>query len=114
LPIETIRRRLQIQPRGNGKPMATCVHTRRQPYYGVVDAFWRILSEECSDGCPLTSKDRDPTRREKRARSPSWYSRHGLGQLYRGLGMGVGAGITVLVLTFVTGAGTSNSGWTEL
>jgi len=109
LPAETIRRRLQIQTRGNAKSLKTCVRTRRKPYYGIVDAFWRILSEECSDGRPAT-----PNREGDQTRSQSWYSRHGLGQLYRGFGMGVGASTIVLVLAVVTGSHQSDTGWTEL
>jgi len=109
LPIETIRRRLQIQTRGTAKPLKTCVHTRRKPYHGIIDAFWRIMSEECSDGSPLTAN-----RQEDRVRSQSWYSRHGLGQLYRGFGMGIGASTIVLFLAIVTGSHQSDTGWTEL
>jgi fusion and transport protein UGO1 len=113
LPVETIRRRLQIQSRGKGKPLKSCVHTRRKGYHGIVDAFWKILSEECSDGRPFNSGLGTSSRHEQ-VRSHSWYSRHGLGQLYRGFGMGIGASTIVLVLAIVTGSYQSNTGWTEL
>ena len=60
LPIETIRRRLQVQVRGTAKPLKGCVELRPAPYNGVVDAFWHILTEERSD-LPL----RYPQRRRR-------------------------------------------------
>jgi len=113
LPVETIRRRLQIQMRGNRKPLSTCVHTRRKPYFGIVDAFWRILSEECSDGYPSSSQPA-ARRREEQTQSQSWYSRHGLGQLYRGFGMGVGAHALVFGLSLLVGSSENDAGWAEL
>ncbi|KAF9270553.1 mitochondrial carrier [Marasmius fiardii PR-910] len=70
LPVETVRRRLQVQLRlesekerhqfderdqsiGNGKGsklcVASCVRLRPRPYHGVVDCLWRIVTEEKSD-----------------------------------------------------------------
>ncbi|KAK9897297.1 mitochondrial carrier [Cystobasidium minutum MCA 4210] len=53
LPIETVRRRLQVQTRSQvtghvagKKSFKTCVETRPTPYYGVVEAVYRILTEE--------------------------------------------------------------------
>lgn len=53
LPIETVRRRLQVQSRSQikghvtgKKSFKTCVETRPTPYYGVVEAVYRILTEE--------------------------------------------------------------------
>jgi fusion and transport protein UGO1 len=46
LPIETVRKRLQIQARGNGKRGKTIVRARDRDYVGVVEAIWRIVSEE--------------------------------------------------------------------
>lgn len=53
LPIETVRRRLQVQTRSQvtghvagKKTFKTCVETRPTPYYGVVEAVYRILTEE--------------------------------------------------------------------
>ncbi|KZS96179.1 mitochondrial carrier [Sistotremastrum niveocremeum HHB9708] len=113
LPVETIRRRLQVQVRGAAKPLRTCVQTRPKPYNGVVDVFWRILSEERSEP-PLVY-----TRLRKKGKQPEknrdgWYSSTGLGQLYRGFGMGVGASAIVLVLAAIAGNDDRNMGWTEL
>lgn len=46
LPIETVRKRLQLQARGNGKRGKTIVRTRDRDYVGVVEAIWRIATEE--------------------------------------------------------------------
>jgi len=46
LPIETVRKRLQIQARGNGKRGKSIVRTRDRDYVGVVEAIWRIVTEE--------------------------------------------------------------------
>jgi len=46
LPIETVRKRLQLQARGNGKRGKTIVRTRDRDYVGVVEAIWRIVTEE--------------------------------------------------------------------
>jgi fusion and transport protein UGO1 len=52
LPIETVRRRLQLQSReagresGGGKRIKTVVRVRERDYVGVVEAMWRIVHEE--------------------------------------------------------------------
>jgi fusion and transport protein UGO1 len=48
LPIETVRRRLQLQSRapGGGKRIKTVVKVRERDYVGVVEAMWRIVTEE--------------------------------------------------------------------
>ena len=47
LPIETVRKRLQIQARGpKGKRIKTIVKVRETDYVGVVEAIWRIVTEE--------------------------------------------------------------------
>lgn len=103
LPFETIRRRLQVQPRGKAKQMRTCVEVRPRSYNGVVDAFWHILTEERSDLPIDRSRDED-----------SWWRSTGLGQLYRGLGMRLGASCIILVLGILTGGDSPDAGWTEL
>ncbi|SCV72768.1 BQ2448_4305 [Microbotryum intermedium] len=141
IPIETVRKRLQLQSRaefvragragGTGRPWRTCVETRPVGYAGVVEAVYRILTEETG---------RIPRRRKiKRSSSSSSSSGggggastqvvsepvkedlglmglgagSGLTQLYRGFGMGVGANFVVFVLGLVAG-GTEASGWSEM
>ncbi|KAI6045101.1 mitochondrial carrier domain-containing protein [Pisolithus marmoratus] len=121
LPIETVRRRLQVQTRGAGKPLRTCVETRPVPYNGVVDALWHILTEERSD-LPI----RRPRKQQKGStegsegddaeeESDSWLRHTGIGQLYRGLGMRLAANTIVFLLTSFGGAEeVDGGGWAEL
>jgi len=143
LPLETVRKRLQLQSRaafvragragGVGRAWRTCVETRPQPYAGVVEAVYRILTEE-------TGKI---PRRRRRRRSSAAPGTPGLGgapspglsvavdedkedlataglgasgglrQLYRGFGMGVGANAVVFLLALIAG-GEEASGWAEM
>ncbi|QRW27185.1 mitochondrial carrier protein [Rhizoctonia solani] len=116
LPIETARRRLQIQSRGSGKFQA-CVETRPSPYTGVADVLWKVLTEERS--MPITLRRRrmssqgrqtDEEVKEKR----SWINSTGIGQLYRGFGMGMGASGVVFLLATLAGGDSSDAGWAEL
>lgn len=133
LPIETIRRRLQVQVRGTAAPMKGCVELRPAPYNGVVDAFWHILTEERSD-LPITpsrrrrrlsSKGKEKAREgsagagaeaveEARDEYQSWLRNTGLGQLYRGLGMRLGASAVVFALALVGGGDDVEGGWAEI
>ncbi|CAE6432477.1 unnamed protein product [Rhizoctonia solani] len=116
LPIETARRRLQIQSRGSGRFQA-CVETRPSPYTGVADVLWKVLTEERS--MPITLRRRrmssqgrqmDEEVKEKR----SWINNTGIGQLYRGFGMGMGASGVVFLLATLAGGDSSDAGWAEL
>jgi mitochondrial fusion and transport protein UGO1 len=123
LPFETIRRRLQVQVRGVAEPIRGCVELRPLPYNGVVDAFYRILTEERSD-LPLPHRvlRRRPSVKGKEKPvldqpidhdEESWRSHTGLGQLYRGLGMRLTASALVFVLALMA-PDDGSSGWTEL
>ena len=49
LPIETVRKRLQLQSRatgGGGKRINSVVKLRERGYVGIVEALWRIVTEE--------------------------------------------------------------------
>lgn len=129
LPVETIRRRLQVQVRGTAAPLKACVELRPAPYNGVVDALWHILTEERSD-LPIM---RSPRRRrlssrgkekakegeagegvEGRDEYQSWFRNTGLGQLYRGLGMRLGASAIVFGLALIGGGDYAEGGWAEI
>jgi len=129
LPIETIRRRLQVQVRGTANPMQGCVELRPAPYNGVVDTFWHILTEERSD-TPIQyparrrrpssarskeGKDKGGANEEEPLHSDSWSRHTGLGQLYRGLGTRLGAsGIYFVLALWSGGAQVDTGGWTEI
>lgn len=109
-PIETVRRRLQVQTRGTGTFKA-CVETRPTPYHGVVDAMWRITTEERSEVIPIRqTRGKD---KEGDAAADGWVTWEGIGQLYHGLGMNIGALIMVSILSTFGGV-EQESGWTEL
>jgi len=128
VPIETVRRRLQAQTRGNGTPIATCIETRRRPYVGVVDCIYSILVEERSDLPLRPGKRRGHERRPSRTgkeradaivaddleQKTSWLRNTGIGQLYRGLGMRIGANVILFLLTLVVPNEDADDGWTEL
>ncbi|KAI0318988.1 mitochondrial carrier domain-containing protein [Amylostereum chailletii] len=124
LPFETVRRRLQVQPRGTARPLRTCVETRPAPYNGVVDTMWHILTEERSD-LPIRPRRRKSGKGKERADEsaaeedgediPESNWRHtGLGQLYRGLGVRVGASVIVFALGILSRGDDGDSGWAEL
>jgi len=114
LPIETLRRRLQVQSR-SGKVEA-CVRVRPWPYVGVVDALWRILSEERSAPPRRRRRTKGKSRLRETEFTPEeeegFLTSTGLGQLFRGFGMGVGALALVLVIALTTGG--EDEGWAEL
>ena len=125
LPIETVRRRLQVQTRGSAVALRTCVETRPVPYNGVVDALWHIVTEERSD-LPIQRRSRTRRRHtggaendaddllvEKRDES-SWLRNTGVAQLYRGLRMRLGVSIIVFFLAALGGEQDVDGGWAEL
>ena len=183
LPIETVRRRLQVQARaGWGKPvqarfgsslfvkfgedgaetprsakdglaqgqgsriavkgLRTCVETRPEPYAGVIDALYKIITEETtvSPKAKIKAKLSGKSPYEERLRhareestmstgsgdgsnpllrseilAPVGHSSlGGIRSLYRGFSMGFGANLLVFLLTVVSGERNSGTGWTEI
>lgn len=112
LPFETVRRRLQVQVRGRGQTLKTCVEKRPIPYNGVVDALWHILTEERSD-LPVERVVGDRDQRKEGDGHVSIRRRTGLGQLYRGLSVRLGAGLIVFLLGVLIGGG-DEPAWAEL
>jgi fusion and transport protein UGO1 len=128
-PIETIRRRLQVQVRGSAVPIKGCVELRPAPYNGIVDTFWHILTEERSD-LPIShrrrrkskpaAKDKDGEKEEKKEADEaddepeSMWKNTGLGQLYRGLGMRLGASAILFVLNLFVHSEDRDAGWVEI
>jgi fusion and transport protein UGO1 len=61
LPIETVRKRLQLQTRGRGtgKKLKSIVKLRERDYVGVVEGVWRIVTEETGVRRKRTMTERD-------------------------------------------------------
>ena len=93
LPIETVRKRLQLQDRAfldgkdEDKPRErkSIVRLRQRPYHGVVEAVWRIITEETTAV---------PKKRRRRSRGAATVTAgegvqsgrfDGVRQLYRGV-----------------------------
>jgi len=125
LPIETVRRRLQVQVRGVATPLRPCVEVRPKPYFGVIDAIYSILTEERSDVPLKRSKRRRATSdakgkgkekilEDEPEASQGWFSQTGAAQLYRGLGIRLTASAIVFTLALLTGESVDDGGWTEL
>ncbi|KAG0146047.1 hypothetical protein CROQUDRAFT_723063 [Cronartium quercuum f. sp. fusiforme G11] len=112
LPLETVRKRLQLQSRATDPqttPLKPCVALRPRPYAGMIEAVYRILTEE-------TSQPRPRRHRRKVLDEPTPTSTgSGLRQLYRGFNVGLTANVVAFVLGLLGNpleAGTS--GWAEV
>ena len=113
LPIETVRKRLQIQiqsqgraPSSGSKKYRTVVETRRRPYVGMVDCVYRIIKEEgglhkrvstASSGSPSTSRP--------------WYLAWGVRGLYTGLGMHLTSNAALFAVGAVTNLQDEGDDW---
>lgn len=122
LPIETIRRRLQVQTRGTAQPLRTCVETRPVPYNGVVDVSWHILTEERSD-LPIKRLRRQHKNEQAgngaesediEGENDSWLRHTGIGQFYRGFGIRLAANAVVFLMGALGGGENVDGGWAEL
>ncbi|KDQ20648.1 hypothetical protein BOTBODRAFT_151452 [Botryobasidium botryosum FD-172 SS1] len=123
LPIETARRRLQVQNRGR-RSFKACVETRPMPYVGVMDVIWCVLTEERS-GVPKRrrrksrskgkEKDEDGSEQSEALDKESWFADSGVAQLYRGFGTGIWANVIVFALGLFSGPDDKpDGGWAEL
>lgn len=111
-PFETVRRRLQIQPRGS-TDFKACVETRPRPYHGVVEAMWRIVTEERSEVPVIVDRHPPAPKEETEETDESRITFSGIGQLYHGFRLNTGAVIAISLLT-AFGGGDEETGWTEL
>ncbi|WVQ94782.1 hypothetical protein IAU59_001864 [Kwoniella sp. CBS 9459] len=112
LPIETVRRRLQLQSRSTAhagtanskKGMKSIVKLRERDYVGVVEAIWRIVTEETG-----------VRRKRKMTEKDEGGLFAGIRQLYRGFGMAATAHVTVFGLGLVSATLSGNDGgWKEI
>ncbi|POW00254.1 hypothetical protein PSHT_13148 [Puccinia striiformis] len=101
LPLETVRKRLQLQSRHpSPQLLKACVRLRPVPYNGIVEGFYRIITEE----------------------------KHGFWGLFRGLNVGITANFVVFILSLIgsnnynssvspissTSVSAGNGGWAEV
>ncbi|KAI9611940.1 hypothetical protein H4Q26_008029 [Puccinia striiformis f. sp. tritici PST-130] len=103
LPLETVRKRLQLQSRhstSDHQQLKYCVRLRPVPYNGIVEGFYRITTEE----------------------------KHGFWGLVRGLNVGITANFVVFILSLIgsnnysssvspissTSISAGNGGWAEV
>ncbi|KAL1406106.1 hypothetical protein Q8F55_007789 [Vanrija albida] len=108
LPIETVRKRLQLQSRApGGRKVRSVVRLRERDYVGVVEAIWRIITEETA-----------APRKRRMTEKDEGGAFAGVCQLYRGFGMAVSSHVTVFALQLVTaglrGGVSHDSGWKEI
>ncbi|KAI1314556.1 hypothetical protein EDD11_001985 [Mortierella claussenii] len=107
LPIETVRKRLQIQIQAKipGKRYETVVETRKRPYVGVVDCMNKIVQEE--GGQPrrrrrskkLSSSEENDDEKDK----TPWYGTWAVRGLYTGLGMHLSTQLAMFAVGVVSG-----------
>ncbi len=162
LPIETVRRRLQLQIRKPSGPAAaeasasrkvtsatlqqqthggitlttgnvgtrglrTCVETRPIAYIGVVEAIYRIVTEETVATHTASAPKAEQTEGKSAAgeggamaqsgilaAKTGHSSLGGLRSLYRGFGMAFSANLVVFMLTLVSGERAGPAGWAEI
>ncbi|KAF9921453.1 hypothetical protein FBU30_008496 [Linnemannia zychae] len=111
LPIETVRKRLQIQIQNHGRPRSpgtkkykTVVETRKRPYYGMVDCIYRIIKEEGGHHKRVSSSNNGATQRP-------WYSAWGVRGLYTGLGMHLTSNATLFAVGAITNLQDEGDDW---
>ncbi|KAG0230273.1 hypothetical protein BGW42_001071 [Actinomortierella wolfii] len=109
LPIETVRKRLQIQIQAKvpGRRYETVVETRKRPYVGVVDCVYRIIKEEGGHHKRVAlSKTGEKTTIQR-----PWYSAWGVRGLYTGLGMHLTSNIAMFAVGAVTNLQDEGDDW---
>jgi fusion and transport protein UGO1 len=82
-PVETIRKRLQIQVMGGARELETCVVVGRQ-YRGFWDCFYRILTEEGGQRQKRPRRSGKHDKSSQEVEEVSWWNSWGISGLYRG------------------------------
>ncbi|KAG0307453.1 hypothetical protein BGZ98_000243 [Dissophora globulifera] len=127
LPIETVRKRLQLQIQRTGgqhssaatqsKKYHTVVETRRRHYVGMVDCVYRIIKEEGGhhkrESRTTTVKDADGRVRQvtTTVTQRPWYSAWGVRGLYTGLGMHLTTNLALFAVGAVTNLQDEGDDW---
>ncbi|KAG0365174.1 mitochondrial carrier domain-containing protein [Gamsiella multidivaricata] len=112
LPIETIRKRLQIQIQAKipGKRYETVVETRKRPYAGIMDCVYRIIQEEGGQRRGRSKKQVDEDGGEKDVKTP-WYGTWAIRGLYTGLGMHLTSNLAIFAVGAVTNLQDDSDDW---
>ncbi|KAG0362188.1 mitochondrial carrier domain-containing protein [Gamsiella multidivaricata] len=120
LPIETVRKRLQIQIQykdgkrtPGSKKLRTVVETRKRPYYGMVDCVYRIVKEEGGHHKRIsrTVKNADGQVVTTTVTHRPWYSAWGVRGLYTGLGMHLTTNVALFAIGAVTNLQDEGDDW---
>ncbi|GJJ75154.1 mitochondrial fusion and transport protein UGO1 [Entomortierella parvispora] len=114
LPIETVRKRLQIQiqsqgraPSSGSKKYRTVVETRKRPYVGMVDCVYRIIKEEGGHHKRVSKASSGSSSSTSRP----WYSAWGVRGLYTGLGMHLTSNAALFAVGAVTNLQDEGDDW---
>ncbi|KAF9418565.1 hypothetical protein BGZ94_009662 [Podila epigama] len=119
LPIETVRKRLQIQIQNNNgatkstKKYRTAVETRKKPYYGMVDCVYRIIKEEGGHHKRTSRKTKGPdgTIITTPIAPRPWYAAWGVRGLYTGLGLHLAMNSMLFAVGAVTNLQDEGDDW---
>ncbi|KAI8596488.1 mitochondrial carrier domain-containing protein, partial [Dissophora ornata] len=112
LPIETVRRRLQIQIQAKipGKRYETVVETRKRPYAGVIDCVYRIIQEEGGQRRRRLKKHTSEDGETKEIKTP-WYGTWSVRGLYTGLGTHLTSSLAMFAVGAVTNLQDDSDDW---
>ncbi|KAF9358628.1 hypothetical protein BGX34_008860 [Mortierella sp. NVP85] len=115
LPVETVRKRLQIQIQAKipGKRYETVVETRKRPYAGMIDCVKKIIQEE--GGAPSRRRtrkrnDEDEEGEPKEPKKP-WYGYWRVRRLYTGLGIHLTTNFALFAVSAVTKLQDDSDDW---
>ena len=114
LPLETVRKRLQIQIQAKipGKRYETVVETRKRPYAGMVDCAYRIIQEEGGQRRRIRkSKGSDDKEDERKAVQRPWFTAWRARGLYTGLGMHLASNFALFAVGAVTNLKDDGDDW---
>ncbi|KAG0348654.1 hypothetical protein BG004_004590 [Podila humilis] len=111
LPVETVRKRLQIQIQAKirGKRYETVVETRKRPYVGMIDAIYRTIHEEGGTNKRIARKNK--TAASGTATSEPWYSSWAVRGLYTGLGMHLTTNVAMCAIGAFTNLQDDGDDW---
>ncbi|KAG0004120.1 hypothetical protein BGZ79_010245 [Entomortierella chlamydospora] len=112
LPIETVRKRLQIQIQAKipGKRYETVVETRKRPYAGFVDCVYRIIREEGGPRRKRRSKKHGEDEDNVEPTIP-WYGAWGVRGLYTGLGLHLSGSLVTFAIASIAGLDVDTDDW---